>query len=115
MTESLSNKLKLRILRTAYSQREHHRIDELVYKDVALEYVPTPNDIFRLNQQDPVVHAMVSHWLQGDLTWEQALMKCIMVLSDRTRALEKEKAECWTMSSPSPIYVTLHNREEDSE
>ena len=115
MTESLSDRLKLGILRSTYAQREHYRIDELIQEDRVENDIPTPSDIFRLNQHDPMVHIAVSYWLQGDLSWEQALMKCVVLLSEQAQALMKEKLTHWERSPMPPIHVTLHNKGEDSK
>ena len=114
MTEPVISKLKTRELLHTYSQRKHAELDRLTHKDEdgILELTVHPADIFEVYQLDPVVHGIVSYWLDGYLTWEQALMKCVVALSEQVQTLMKEKLVHWERSPMPPIHVTLHNKEE---
>ena len=98
-----------------YSQREFNRILETLRHDESSWPIMKPADVFKVYHHDPTVHNIISCWMNGDLTWEQALMKCVVVLSEQVQTLMKEKLAHWERSPVPPIHVTLHNKGEDSE
>lgn len=58
------------------------------YRDLAANLAP--KIIFDLAQTDPVVHTILEYWLEGRVTWEQALISMVQALSEKTTILEKE-------------------------
>ena len=98
-----------------YSQREYDRIHEALQCDESSWLIVKPSDVFEVYHHDPVVHNIIGCWMNGDLTWEQALMKCVVALSEQVQTLMKEKLVHWERSPMPPIHVTLHNKEKDSE
>lgn len=54
---------------------------------------PTPDDLFRLGQRDPLVRAWLAMWGSGTLPLEQALTGLVVALAERAEMYAKAVAK----------------------
>jgi len=61
---------------------------------------PTPDDILMLTRENAIVHAAVDLWRRGLLSWDQAMIGCIVALAEQNSQLMQrlEKALMWSPS-----------------
>lgn len=50
----------------------------------------TPEKILDLAKENPVVNMAVALWRDGHVTWEKAMMFCVLVLADSIEKLQED-------------------------
>jgi hypothetical protein len=43
---------------------------------------PTRDDIYKLGLTNPIVHTVLGYLYQGTITWEEAMMGCVMIMAE---------------------------------
>ena len=52
--------------------------------------INTRKHVLERSYNSPIIHAVISWWHRGDLTWEQAMMSAVLELDERCEKLLTE-------------------------
>ncbi len=61
----------------------------------------TPDDVLRVAARDPLVHAIVNLWKEGELSWDEALAYAVVTLTEQNQRL-MENVRLQFDSDPGP-------------
>ncbi len=65
---------------------------------------PTLDDLYKLAQDQPVVHQAMTMYSRGDITLEHALMGMVLTLAEQLKNTEVQLLDC-IQKQPPPRYI----------
>ena len=72
----------------------------------------TPADVFELYRTNSTVRAVVSQWMSGYISWEEALITCVKELSREADDIRSKLLKVLEHSPPPAIYVERRGTDE---